>query len=72
MKNERIYVIEDESGEPIICSCEHYLEFILNIIKNTPNDTDLGKVIRNEYNILKLSLMIMFNDDMEDIQQIPY
>jgi hypothetical protein len=72
MKNERIYVIEDESGEPIICSCEDYLEFILNIIKNTPNDTDLGKVIRTEYDTLKLTLMIMFNDNIEDEEEIPY
>ena len=72
MKNERIYVMEDESGEPIICSCEDYLEFILNIVKNTPNDTDLGKVIRSEYDNLRLSLIIMFNDDIKDGDEIPY
>ena len=72
MENERIYVMEDKNGQPIICSCEEYLKFILNIIKNTPNDTELGKIIRNEYDNLRLSLIILFNDNIKDEEQIPY
>ena len=70
MEKERIYVMEDENGEMVICSCEDYLEFILRTIKNTPNDFDLGKKIRNEYDTLKLSLIILFGDNIED--EIPY
>jgi hypothetical protein len=70
MKNERIYVIEDESGEPIICECQEYLEYVLRMIKNTPNDMDLGGKLRSEYDNLKLSLIVMFGDDIEN--EIPY
>jgi len=69
-RNERIYVMEDENGEPIICDCQDYLEFILRTIKNTPNDMDLGRKIRSEYDTLRLSLIILFGDDIED--EIPF
>ena len=69
-RNERIYVMEDENGEPIICDCQDYLEFILRMIKNTPNDNDLGRKLRGEYDTLKLSLLFLFDDDIED--EIPF
>jgi hypothetical protein len=70
MEKERIYVMEDESGEPIFCECQEYLEYVLRMIKNTPNDMDLGGKLRSEYDNLKLSLIVMFGDDIED--EIPY
>lgn len=69
-RNERIYVMEDENGEPVICDCQDYLQFILNVIKKTPNDTDLGRKIREEYDTLKLSLLLLFGDDIDE--QIPF
>jgi hypothetical protein len=40
------------------------------MIKNTPNDMELGSKLRSEYDNLKLSLIVMFGDDIEN--EIPY
>jgi len=65
-KNDRVYVMEDENGQPVICDCDTYLNHVLHLIKTTPNDYDLGKKIRGEYDMLKLSLIVLFNDDIRD------
>jgi hypothetical protein len=67
---KRIFVIEDENGEPVIIETEDYLNYILRMIRNTPNDTELGNKLRREYDTLRLSLIIMFGDDIEN--EIPY
>ena len=69
---KRIFVIEDENGEPVIIETEDYLNYILRMIRNTPNDTELGNKLRREYDTLKISLIVLFNDNIEDDEEIPY
>ena len=69
---KRIFVIEDENGEPVIIETEDYLNYILRMIRNTPNDTELGNKLRREYDTLKISLLVLFNDNIEDDEEIPY
>lgn len=72
MEKERIYIMEDENGEMVIVDATDYLNFILRMIRNTPNDMELGNKIRKEYDTLKLSLLILFNDNIEEGEEIPY
>lgn len=69
---KRIYAIEDSNGEPVIVDTTDYLNYVLNLIKTTPNDYDLGKKMRQEYDMLKLSILLSFNDDIKDGDEIPY
>ena len=71
-KEKRIFVMEDENGEPVIVEAEDYLNYILRMIRNTPNDLELGKKIRREYDLLRMSLLFLFNDFIDDDDEIPY
>jgi hypothetical protein len=57
---ERVFIMEDDNGEPIICDCETYLNHVIKMIEATPNNYDLGNKIRMEYDMLKISLIALF------------
>jgi len=72
MKKEHTYVITKEDGDVMEIDSISYLNYILRMIKNTPNDMELGNKLRKEYETLRMSLIILFNDDIEDNEEIPY
>lgn len=61
-----VWVITNEIGEPRIFDTLDFLHYILKKIKNNPNDKELGEELREMYNDCKLTMLFMYDKDIDD------